>query len=65
MQVQELKGTSGICFADFSVEMCKVVASYYLMNASINGTSNNTDLSQVATDAFNYWVSECYFLLLQ
>ena len=65
MQIKKLSSTSGICLNDFSVKMCKVVASYYLMNASINGTSNTTDLFQVANDAFNYWVSQCYFLLLQ
>ena len=60
MQVQNLRNTSGICLANFSVEMCKVVASYYLMKAVPivdSNDSNLIDLKRAAEDTFKYWVS--------
>ena len=57
MQVQNLHNTSGICLADFSVEMCKVVASYYLMEAVLSNDSNLIDLERAAEGTFKYWVS--------
>ena len=60
MQVQKLNNISGICFADFSVEMCKVVASYYLMKAVPlvdSNDSNLIDLRRAAECTFKYWVS--------
>ena len=60
MQVQNLHNTSGICFANFSVEMCKVVASYYLMKAVLivdSNDSNLIDLEREAECTLKYWVS--------
>ena len=57
MQVQNLHNTSGICLADFSVEMCKVVASYYLMKEELSNDSNLIDLERAAEHTSKYWVS--------
>ena len=57
MQVQNLHSTSGICFANFSVEMCKVVASYYLMTTVLSNDSNLIDLKRAAEGTSKYWVS--------
>lgn len=59
MQVRNLNNTSGICYSDFSMEMCKVVASYYLMKAVTDTHNDNNliDLERSAEDTFKYWVS--------
>ena len=58
MQVQNLHNTSGICLANFSVEMCKVVASYYLMKEYVDSNDSNLiDLERAAEGTFKYWVS--------
>ena len=62
MQVQNLHNTSGICLADFSVEMCKVVASYYLMKGVLSNDSNLVDLGRRANETFEYWVSQLSIL---
>ena len=57
MQTQNLHTSSRICYADFSVEMCKVVASYYLMTAVNSNDANLNDLRRTANDTFQHWVS--------
>ena len=63
MQVQNLGSTRGICLADFSVEMCKVVASYYLLKEYVDSNDSNLiDLGRRANETFEYWVSQLYIL---
>ena len=62
MQVQNLNSISGNCSASFSVEMCKVVASYYLMREVIENDSNLIDLERRANEASEYWVSQLSIL---
>ena len=64
MQVQNLGNTNGICYADFSVGLCKVVASYYLMKAvTVNSNDGNLiDLERRANESFEYWVSHMLIL---
>lgn len=57
MQIQNLQSSSRICFADFSLEMCKVVASYYLMTAVNGNDTYLNDLGRRANDTFEHWVS--------
>ena len=62
MQVQKLNRTSGIRTANFSVEMCKVVASYYLMEKVNGNDSNLVDLGRRTNETFEYWVSQLSIL---
>ena len=62
MQVQNLNSTSGICLANFSAEVCKVVASYYLMTIVLENDSNLIDLERRANETFEHWVSQLSIL---
>ena len=54
-----MENGSETCYGTSTVEMCKAVASYYLMNATIDDISEDTVQlgNKIATDIFHCWVS--------